>query len=152
VFDHRAYTEKSLARMAKAKAKSERAAARLAAQSKATGEGSGTNTPSVEREVSPAPGAESQTQDPDEAAAEATPPVDSTTNRLMMLREKSAVVARFMQLLVPILIDVYAASVITPIRMKTLTGLLKAVNFLDGDGIRRVLAVRFPVHFGVSYI
>jgi E3 ubiquitin-protein ligase TRIP12 len=58
-----------------------------------------------------------------------------------MLWSKSAVVAKFMQLLVPILIDVYAASVITPVRIKTLTGLLKAVSFLDGDGLKWVLMV-----------
>ena len=46
-----------------------------------------------------------------------------------------------MQLLVPILIDVYAASVFTPVRIKTLTGRLKAVSFLDGDGLKRVLMV-----------
>ena len=46
-----------------------------------------------------------------------------------------------MQLLVPILIDVYAASVFTPVRIKILTGRLKAVSFLDGDGLKRVLMV-----------
>jgi E3 ubiquitin-protein ligase TRIP12 len=50
---------------------------------------------------------------------------------------------RFIDLMVPILIDVYAASVITPVRLKTLTGLLKAVSFLDADGLKRVLTVRF---------
>ncbi len=48
---------------------------------------------------------------------------------------------RFIDLVVPILIDVYAASVITPVRVKTLTGLLKAVSFLDADGLKRVLTV-----------
>jgi E3 ubiquitin-protein ligase TRIP12 len=41
-----------------------------------------------------------------------------------------------MQLIVPILIDVYAASVITPVRVKTLTGLLKAVGFLEGEALK----------------
>ncbi|KAJ7286779.1 hypothetical protein C8J57DRAFT_571781 [Mycena rebaudengoi] len=34
---------------------------------------------------------------------------------------------------------VYAASVIIPVRVKTLTGLLKAVSFLDVDGLKRIL-------------
>lgn len=65
------------------------------------------------------------------------PPPDRTE----MLRSKPEVVGRFMHLTVPILIDVYAASVITPVRIKTLTGLLKAVSFLDADGLKRVLSV-----------
>jgi E3 ubiquitin-protein ligase TRIP12 len=38
-----------------------------------------------------------------------------------MLRGKSDVVGRLMQLIVPILVDVYVASVITTVRIKTLT-------------------------------
>ena len=62
-------------------------------------------------------------------------------SRIDLLRSKAAVVGRFMQLIVPILIDVYAASVNTPVRVKTLTGLLKAVSFLDGDGSKKLLIV-----------
>jgi hypothetical protein len=61
-----------------------------------------------------------------------------------LLRSKPAIVGHFMQLIVPILVDVYAASVITPVRVKILTGLLKAVSFLDGDGLKRVLTVKLP--------
>ena len=74
----------------------------------------------------------------------ALPAVEATTatpDRTEMLRSKQGVVGRFMQLLVPILVDVYAASVITPVRIKTLTGLLKAVSFLDSDGLKSVLLV-----------
>jgi len=58
-----------------------------------------------------------------------------------MLRGKPEVVGRFMQLIVPILVDVYAASVITTVRTKTLTGLLKAISYLEADGIKQVLTV-----------
>jgi E3 ubiquitin-protein ligase TRIP12 len=58
-----------------------------------------------------------------------------------LLRSKPGVVERFMDLMVPILIDVYAASVITPVQVKNLTGLLKAVSFLNADGLKRVLTV-----------
>ena len=153
VFDHKGYTEKSLARMVKAKAKADRAAARLAAHQAHVAQASSlvvdpspvTAPFTIDREASPAPtGNDVPSQDADEAgdnmvveAAES----EVVPNRLEMLRSKSAVVAKFMQLLVPILIDVYAASVITPVRIKTLTGLLKAVSFLDGDGLKRVLMV-----------
>jgi E3 ubiquitin-protein ligase TRIP12 len=58
-----------------------------------------------------------------------------------MLRGKPDVVGRFMQLIVPILVNVYAASVITMVRIKPLTGLLKAINYLEADEIKRVLTV-----------
>ena len=84
--------------------------------------------------------AEPQTQDAEEGLP-LPPPKEPTVDRTELLRSKPAVVGRFMQLMVPILVDVYAASVITPVRVKTLTGLLKAVSFLDGDGLKRVLTV-----------
>ena len=143
VFDHKAYTEKALARMVKAKAKAERAAARLAAQSQSS---TRAVSPSVPADTaSPAPAtAESQPQESEEniEASAALPALEVTPDRTDMLRSKPTVVGRFMQLLVPILIDVYAASVITPVRIKTLTGLLKAVSFLDSDGLKPVLMVR----------
>ncbi|KAF8967730.1 hypothetical protein BDZ97DRAFT_1903295 [Flammula alnicola] len=147
VFDHKGYTEKSLARMVKAKAKADRAAARLTAQAHAQ-----SVTPVVEptamvvtvptaNEASPTPAiADIPSQETEESAENsALPSIDVAPDRTDMLRSKPAVVGRFMQLLVPILVDVYAASVITPVRIKTLTGLLKAVSFLDSDGLKPVL-------------
>ena len=58
-----------------------------------------------------------------------------------MLRGKPEVVGQFMQLIVPILVDVYAASVITMVRIKPLTGLFKAISYLEADEIKRVLTV-----------
>ncbi|KAJ7117663.1 hypothetical protein C8R44DRAFT_199718 [Mycena epipterygia] len=143
VFDHKGYTEKSLGRMIKAKAKAERAAARQATHANLV----------AAMLIAPAP---TPTAGPSSSAAAATP--DDTTSgetvvaepeegagaattpdRFELLRSKPVVVGRFMDLMVPILIDVYAASVITPVRVKTLTGLLKAVSFLDADGLKRVL-------------
>ena len=129
--------------MVKAKAKADRAAARLAAH-QAHVAAQASSVVVVDREASPATGTDVPSQEVDEAgdhmAAEAAES-EVVPDRTDMLRSKSAVVAKFMQLLVPILIDVYAASVITPVRIKTLTGLLKAVSFLDGDGLKRVLMV-----------
>ncbi|KAG6812730.1 hypothetical protein H0H92_000947 [Tricholoma furcatifolium] len=127
VFDHKGYTEKSLSRMIKAKAKADRAAAR---QASAPVETSPVEDHSVEVASAETPAAE-----PPEEPVQ-TPVV---LDRTEILRSKTTVVGRFMQLMVPILIDVYAASVITPVRIKTLTGLLKAVSFLDADGLQRVL-------------
>ncbi|KAI6164689.1 hypothetical protein EDD17DRAFT_1775566 [Pisolithus thermaeus] len=102
VFDHKGYTDKALARMVKAKAKAERAASRQPM------------TPPDLLQLSDTP-----VHDADEPshAASATDPVSDRTE---LLRSKPEAVGRFMRLMVPVLIDVYAAS--------TLTGLLKAIK------------------------
>jgi len=151
VFDHKAYTEKSLSRLVKAKAKADRAAARLAAQaaqaSTPISEASSVPAPvTVVDEAPPAANPETPSQDVEDNvdSSPALPTIEATPgtpDRTEMLRLKPGVVGRFMQLLVPILVDVYAASVITPVRIKTLTGLLKAVSFLDADGLNSVLMV-----------
>jgi E3 ubiquitin-protein ligase TRIP12 len=127
--------------MVKAKAKADRAAARQAAQAPlvpATMIGAPVDEP-------PNDVGTVENQNPDAGDdSGANVPVSSkeaSPDRTELLRSKSAVVGRFMQLIVPILIDVYSASVITPVRVKTLTGLLKAVSFLDADGLKRVLTV-----------
>ncbi|KIP04525.1 hypothetical protein PHLGIDRAFT_191474 [Phlebiopsis gigantea 11061_1 CR5-6] len=144
VFDHKAYTEKSLSRMTKAKAKAERAAARLAAVNVANialgiPPSTAAAGPSAASEDSPAPESAPDVQfQPDPDAPTTTTAKEPPVSRSDLLRSKPEVVARYMQLMVPILVDVYAASVVTPVRVKSLTGLLKAVSFLDADELKRV--------------
>ncbi|KAF5361746.1 hypothetical protein D9756_002251 [Leucocoprinus leucothites] len=149
VFDHKAYTEKSLARLVKAKAKADRAAARQAAQTSTltTSFPPEAATPTAEGDApTPSANTEQITQESEEtpstsasaSASTSVPTKENPPDRTEMLRSKPVVVGRFVQLLMPILIDVYAASVITPVRIKTLTGLLKAVSFLDADAIKQV--------------
>ncbi|EGO22225.1 hypothetical protein SERLADRAFT_357165 [Serpula lacrymans var. lacrymans S7.9] len=147
VFDHKAYTDKALARMIKAKAKADRAAARQLAAAAAgfpvSSSATAASTPasvqgaSASESHQEASVGESHVQEVDETGA-INPPAEQTVDRTELLRSQPEVVGRFMQLIVPILIDVYAASVSTPVRVKTLTGLLKAVGFLEGDALRRV--------------
>lgn len=149
VFDHKAYTEKSLSRLVKARAKADRAAARLAQTAQASTPNSEPSTvsapvPVADEALLPVTNPETPSQDVEDnmdssAALPAIEATAATPDRTEMLRSKQGVVGRFMQLLVPILVDVYAASVITPVRIKTLTGLLKAVSFLDPDGLKSVL-------------
>ncbi|KAH9172968.1 hypothetical protein EDB89DRAFT_1961917 [Lactarius sanguifluus] len=143
VYDHKAYTEKSLARMIKAKAKADRAAARQAQHAQLYAF-AGVSTPSSSSATAtPAPASGTATPIPADSPHEADEPPNSTKesppDRTEMLRGKPEVVGRFMQLIVPILVDVYAASVITTVRIKTLTGLLKAISYLEADEIKRVL-------------
>ena len=154
IFDHKGYTEKALSRMLKAKAKADRAAARQAATATpglAPTDHTPVPTPSTSvptnlpTDDSPAPEAgssESQIQPEGEDAPPAVPPKEQPPDRTELLRSNPIVVGRFMHLMVPILVDVYTASVITPVRIKTLTGLLKAVSFLDGNELNRVFTVR----------
>ncbi|KAK7056382.1 Ubiquitin fusion degradation protein 4 [Paramarasmius palmivorus] len=133
VFDYKSYTEKALARMIKAKAKADRAAARAAAQAPLIAAGL-IAPPAVSTPDETPAEAENAAQD-----GEAPVPGSTSPTRTEILQSKAAVVGRFMQLTVPILIDVYAASVNTPVRVKALTGLLKAVSFLDAEGCQQVL-------------
>ena len=154
MYDHKAYTEKSIGRMIKAKAKADRAAARHAQQTQM--HAFGVSTPSSSTTATPGPASETATPTPADSPHEAdepTPPSKESPDRTEMLRGKPDVVDRFMRLIVPILVDVYAASVITTVRIKTLTGLLKAISYLDADGIKRVLTVsRDPTRFSMQGI
>ena len=160
MFDHKGYTEKALNKMIKAKAKADRAAARQAAAAAAAAHATSEATTST---AEPAPSAPADENQPSEAmtvdsqavqdAEEALPQIQkepTVTDRTDLLRSKPEVVGRFLRLLVPILVDVYAASVITPVRIKTLTGLLKAVSFLDGEEIKRVFTVSLFVPHDVD--
>lgn len=138
--------------MVKAKAKAERAAARqahavvannLAAAGLLVVDHPSPAPAAGPSEDSPAPeasGAEGN-NDSEEALPASAAPKEPAADRTELLRSKPEVVNRYMHLMVPILVDVYAASVITPVRIKTLTGLLKAVSFLDGEELKRVFTV-----------
>ena len=146
MYDHKAYTEKSLGRIIKAKAKADRAAARHAQQQTQMFVLGSASTPSSSTTATPAPASENATPTPADSPHEADEPTPASKespppDRTEMLRAKPDVVGRFMRLTVPILVDVYAASVITTVRIKTLTGLLKAISYLEADGIKQVLMV-----------
>lgn len=151
VFDHRSYTEKALSRLVKAKAKADRAAARQAAAAALGpaldlfgGPGAGLPGHSVvadDNSVAEGTTADSQSVQDGEELSSSAQPKEAAPDRTELLRSKPEAVGRFLRLLVPILVDVYAASVMTPVRIKTLTGLLKAVSFLDGEELNRVFTV-----------
>ena len=135
--------------MAKAKAKSDRAAARQAALVPINIlmglPASTSSTPTIASEA-PTPALvenvpENQPQEGDDFFVSMPLPKDTSPDRTEMLRTKPEAVGLFMQHMVPILIDVYAASVTTTVRIKTLTGLLKAISFMDGEEAKRVLTV-----------
>jgi len=134
--------------MVKAKAKADRTATRLAqantqSQQMATIVDHSLTASTTDDPLSSTTQDSNSQETEDNAESAALPNMDaiSTPSRTELLRSKPDVVDRFMQLLVPILVDVYAASVSIPIRTKSLTGILKTVGFLDADGLKRVFTV-----------
>lgn len=64
-----------------------------------------------------------------------------TEQRLKLLSEHPQLIGRFIQSIVPVLVDVYAASVAARVRTKVLTGLVKAIAFGGSDHLRATLQV-----------
>lgn len=151
MFDHKGYTEKALTKLVKAKAKADRATSRR--EAKDTSIAAATPTPqptspngtadSTEASTATEPSSETPSRE-EQAEALQSPAKDQVLDRNELLRSKPEVVGRFMQLMVPVLIDVYAASVITSVRLRTLTGLLKAVGFLETEDLKQVFTVSSP--------
>jgi E3 ubiquitin-protein ligase TRIP12 len=66
---------------------------------------------------------------------------DSSQPRLSLLRNNLEVVSRFLHLIIPVLFDVYAASMTLQIRLRSLTSILKATNFVDDEDISLLFRV-----------
>jgi E3 ubiquitin-protein ligase TRIP12 len=122
----------------KAKAKAERAAQRVASAA-SSAPPSKAPTPSLPEDNAPTP--EETVHSRNTEPAESSSAKEAPVSRMELLRSKLELVAQFAKLLVPVLVDVYAASVASHVRTKTLTGLLKAVSFLDGDDLKNALKV-----------
>jgi len=67
---------------------------------------------------------------------------DSSHPRLSLLRDNLEVVSRFLHLIIPVLFDVYAASMTLQIRLRSLTSILKATNFVDNEDISLLFRVK----------
>ena len=69
--------------------------------------------------------------------------------RVALLKTRPELTDRFLKMIVPVLVDVYAASVALRVRTKVLTGLLKTVSFLSAEDLTKVLKVSshqlFPI-------
>ena len=161
VFDQRAYSEKALVRLTKAKAKAERTASK---PNKSTG----TDTPPTDENMeSVAPKDPTSTMQDASArisspsaiaelpsALAVIPPElrqSASTIRLSMLRSKPQLVNRFMGLIVPVLVEVYAASVALTIRTRTLTTLLKAFSFLESSALLQIAEASSGEQQSMSY-
>ncbi|BEJ17896.1 hypothetical protein CspHIS471_0701640 [Cutaneotrichosporon sp. HIS471] len=140
VFDSRAYSEKSLAKIKRRGGRPERERPRRQASQK-TGEAStsssGPNTPSAD----PAAGALDSPLS-SLAAINLKTKRDAEAQyeqRLTLLKSQPDLVSKFMRALIPVLVDVYAASVSLRVRTKALTGILKATAFAEPDDLQLTL-------------
>jgi E3 ubiquitin-protein ligase TRIP12 len=70
-----------------------------------------------------------------------------TGQRHDLLKEHPDLVARFVKTILPVLVDVYAASVAVRVRTKVLMGLVKAVAFTDAESLKVTLRVSFDQRF-----
>lgn len=143
--------------MVKAKAKAERAAA-LAQTTEAHTPAADVQSAASSRAHTPTPtGGPAASVDDDMTGLPVPPPPDhlsipppngSSTKdthaeRTELLRLHPAEITRFINLIVPLLVDVYAASVSVPVRTKSLASLLKATAFQDEDQLRTTLQACF---------
>ena len=62
-------------------------------------------------------------------------------NRIEVLRQRPEVVRRFARSIIPVLVDVYAATVALQVRSRTLSGILKAVSWMEPEELTVVLKV-----------
>jgi len=63
----------------------------------------------------------------------------ANTRRIDKLKEHEGSVRRFSQLMLPTLVEVYAASVTLHVRTKALTAILKITSFMESDVLRDIL-------------
>lgn len=130
VFDHRAYSEKSLTKIQR-RADGPQPSRQLSSR----GEGGLESPPDAAATPSSAvpmlgayPSSKSRRD------------VDALNEqRLALLKSQPQLVSKFMRSLMPVLVDVYAASVSLRVRTKALTGLTKATGFAEPADLKQTL-------------
>ncbi|WRT67885.1 uncharacterized protein IL334_004859 [Kwoniella shivajii] len=148
VFDLKGYTEKSLGRIKKgrkadrsdrpnAPRRSSRVAEAVSGTSTGPSTPSGNNAPLPSDFATPTAGSSSNRE------AAILNAVKDTNNqmdqRLELLKSNPELIGKFIKAVVPVLVDVYAASVVLRVRTKVLTGLVKAIAFAEPDQLRTTL-------------
>lgn len=154
VFDSRTYSEKAYQkkRSADKKAAKEKARSSLAAASAETGEedisaevkpevtdeaaeGSNSRAPAAAPRVSTSSKPERVKSERELAKEQAQ------LKRVEMLKGREGLMKRFTQLVLPTLVEVYAASVALHVRGKAILGILKLLSYVEAEPLREVLHV-----------
>jgi E3 ubiquitin-protein ligase TRIP12 len=157
VFDPKAYTEKSLAKYKKGRTseKAEKPSTRRSSRhipavgDGVTGTGGDPSTPAAgpvtlpagDSDVTPSAGA-GPSAAVREAMLKAKKDADAQMEqRMELLKAQPELVGKYIKAIVPVLVDVYAASVALRVRTKVLNGLVKAVAFAEEADLRATLKV-----------
>nr|XP_031864296.1 uncharacterized protein CI109_000209 [Kwoniella shandongensis]KAA5531368.1 hypothetical protein CI109_000209 [Kwoniella shandongensis] len=151
VFDSKSYSERSLAKAKKGR-KSERPdkptrrSSRVADVTASPGDSAGPSTPTpVNAPTFSTPGDLATPTAGSSLSREATlnrakKEVEvQVEQRLELLKSNPILTGRFIRAVVPVLVDVYAASVMLRVRTKVLTGLVKAIAFADEAELKATL-------------
>ncbi|CDS01488.1 hypothetical protein [Sporisorium scitamineum] len=140
IFDPRGYTEKAYLRRAAAK---KATSAGAASQSQQSGEQAASAATALASTESARPTSSrssstrskaSRTKSGQELAREA-----AQAKRVEMLQSRTALVKRFAHLVLPTLVEVYAASVALHVRHKAINGILKIISFVDPESLGEAL-------------
>ncbi|KAK8858675.1 hypothetical protein IAR55_002904 [Kwoniella newhampshirensis] len=154
VFDSKGYTEKSLAKARKGRKsdrserpeKPTRRSSRVADVTASPGDSTGPSTPPVGGNATL-----STVGDPTTPTAGSSLSRETTISkvrnnvevqteqRLELLKSNPILTGRFIKAVVPVLVDVHAASVMSRVRTKVLTGLVKAIAFAEPAELRATL-------------
>ena len=158
VFDPKAYTEKALHRLKKGnrKTRSSRLSDKTEGETNVGDDGptpasTGANTPDGAPAVAddagpstlavPVPTSALVPSIKDLSAKAKKDAETQSEQRLELLKDHPTLIAKFIKAIVPVLVDVYAASVTMRVRTKVLNGLVKAIAFADADALRATLRV-----------
>lgn len=145
VFDQRRYTERAFNKRKAKTAKTEKEAVKNA-------ELAGNSSVSPEVENASADGAVRREEKPSEGASRLTlgksdriqterevAKERAQARRIDTLKQRQGLVKRFTQLVLPTLVEVYAASVAWHVRSKALFGILKIVSFVEAEQLNESL-------------
>jgi E3 ubiquitin-protein ligase TRIP12 len=131
IFDPKGYTERSLAKIKKRGGRPERPK-----QRSSRSDGSGSSTP-AETGTTPT----GQSSFGNHVAKAKRDAEQLSEQRLALLKSSPELIGKFIRALVPVLVDVYAASVSLRVRTKSLTGLVKAAAFAEPVDLQLTLTV-----------
>ena len=161
VFDTKSYSEKSLARIRKGR-KSERPdrpsrhTSRNGQAGDSLADGTGTSTPIVS--VGALLPTSDQPSGPSysvrDALAKAKRDADQQMEqRVSLLKSRPELLGKFVKAIVPVLVDVYAATVAPRVRAKVLNGLVKAIAAAEQDHLKLTLEASTLFHvWKLSYV
>lgn len=150
VFDSKAYSEKALGKLLKGRKSSERerererpaAAPRRSSRNAAATESTEAAPPAPATAATPEERAAAHRDQTIQALIKQKRDAEALAEkRLESLSEQYKLFERFIRAIVPVLVDVYAASVAARVRTKVLTGLVRAMAFAKPDEMRRTLQV-----------